>query len=40
MNVEHTFYRNRRTHSIHGMGSKTNKEGMVYIWKEVLNSIR
>ena len=40
MNVENTFYRNRRTGNLYGMGSKTGKEGMVYIWKEVLTNIK
>lgn len=36
-NIEHSYKRSRRTGAIHGMGSKRGKDGMVYIWKEMLN---
>ena len=40
MNVEHTYQRNRRTGAIHGMGSRTNARGVMYLWKEVLQPLR
>ncbi len=38
-NVEHTYYRSRRTGAIHGMGSRHNKDGMEYMWKEKLHPL-
>ena len=39
-NIEHTLQNaGRRSGAIHGMGSKRGKNGMVYIWKEMLRPI-
>ena len=38
-NIEYSYHRSRRTGAIHGMGSKRGKDGMVYIWKEMLRPL-
>ena len=38
-NIEHSYKRSRRSGAIRGMGSKRGKDGMVYIWKEMLRPI-
>ena len=38
-NIEYTYRRHRRTNAIHGTGSKRGKDGMVYIWKEMLRPL-
>ena len=37
--IEHSYKRSRRSGAIYSMGSKRSKDGMVYIWKEMLRPI-
>ena len=38
--IENTFHRHRRTGMIHSMGSRSNQDGVVYLWKETLRRLK